>query len=53
MMPVLMKLEMRTPQKMKEYSLGIELGRSKYLAMRAMMMAKKTLVMAETTEAPI
>jgi hypothetical protein len=38
---------------MKEYSEGTELGLSIYLAISAIMMASKTLDMAETIEAPI
>ena len=48
-----MTLEIRTPQKIKEYYLGIEFGRSKYLAMIVIKMASKTLETADTTEAPI
>ena len=53
MTPVLKKLERSTPQKMNEYSFGTELGLSKYLAIRAIMMARTTLEIAETIEAPI
>ena len=53
MIAVLMKLEMSTPQKVKIYSVGMLLGLSRYFAITAMMIARITLVMAETTEAAI
>ena len=53
MIPVLIKLEISTPQKMKAYSLGIELGLSRYLAIAMIRIARITLDTADTIEAPI
>ena len=53
MSPVLIKLDRRTPQKVKTYSLGTLTGRNKYLAMTIIIMARITLVAADITEAAI
>jgi hypothetical protein len=49
--PVLMKFEISTPQKIKTYYLGILLGLSKYLAITLIIIPKMTLVIEETTDA--
>ena len=47
------KLESKTPQNMKEYSLGIEAGLNMYFAITAIRMARTTFEIADTTEAAI
>lgn len=51
MIPVFIKFDSKTPQKMNMYSFGMLLGRNRYFEMTVIMIPRITLVTEDTTEA--